>query len=440
MTSDTMSPEIQAMMAQVADMAAAGALATQRTSANVQAGAGTVPTVRAFVPVHLENQEKGTQRTYRSPLTRLCEFQPCHPLDPRATIPEVGVGPDCLRLGCQPSTSDGDAEHRRLGDLRLDEVRGGDVLRFATSLRDDEILRKRRQLQRDKADLIREDRGEVVELDGIHVTVPPGTGVHGQIGALTAASSLFEAATTDYLVHSPTAKLKKPRKPKTKRRAFTVDELAQVIRVAVDTSTDPDLDALLIWFHLETGARQGEGLGARISDINVEQQTIMLGEKNNHQEMQPISMSLVIALIEFAVARGADERDDRIFRNRFFRPTSKKRYEVIWSNVRGELKFAHETNAATHCLRKTGATLIRKHAGMAVAEAWLRHTAESTDLIYSRATAGEVATAVADLTGEPHPLADRAPLARTEALLHAARTKARSADLVPTEGGLALSS
>ncbi|MTV26059.1 hypothetical protein FTX61_11655 [Nitriliruptoraceae bacterium ZYF776] len=225
-----------------------------------------MPTFRSFAADFVASRPKGTRRTYRSPLTRLAEFQPCVPIDPDQPAPAIGSGPECLRLGCGASPPEGvKVEHRRIGDLRLHEVRAGDVIAFGTFVREDEIRNKRRRLQLAKAELIREDRREDVRPETINVKLPPGTGVHGEIGALTAARSLFKRAAHDILHVSPTANVEKPDKPKTKRRAFTIKELDQVIQVAIDTSTDPDLDALLLWFHLESGARQGEALEARVS-------------------------------------------------------------------------------------------------------------------------------------------------------------------------------
>lgn len=124
---------------------------------------------------------------------------------------------------------------------------------------------------------------------------------------------------------------------------------------------------------------------------------------------QPVPLSLIIALYEFALARGAGAADDRIFRNRRGQAVSKQVHETIWRHVRDQLAFAAAMDAATHCLRKTAGTAVERHTGVAVSDAFLRHTAPTLNGVYTGAALEEVATTVSDLTGETHPLAYATP-------------------------------
>jgi integrase/recombinase XerC len=64
---------------------------------------------------------------------------------------------------------------------------------------------------------------------------------------------------------------------------------------------------------------------------------------------------------------------------------------------------------STHWLRHTTLTWVERNFGFAVAQAYAGHTGHSRDgsatVTYIRANLAEVATALAALTGEPHPLA-----------------------------------
>ena len=68
---------------------------------------------------------------------------------------------------------------------------------------------------------------------------------------------------------------------------------------------------------------------------------------------------------------------------------------------------------STHWIRHTTLTWVERNFGFAVAPAYAGHTDGAGDTgsatsTYVRATLTEVATALAALTGEPHPLAEPA--------------------------------
>jgi integrase/recombinase XerC len=67
-------------------------------------------------------------------------------------------------------------------------------------------------------------------------------------------------------------------------------------------------------------------------------------------------------------------------------------------------------NISIHWLRHTTLTWVERTFGYAVAHAYAGHTDEDTNAgstaTYIRADLHEVATALAALTGEPHPLAE----------------------------------
>ncbi|SFT04873.1 MULTISPECIES: hypothetical protein [Saccharopolyspora] len=64
---------------------------------------------------------------------------------------------------------------------------------------------------------------------------------------------------------------------------------------------------------------------------------------------------------------------------------------------------------STHWLRHTTLTWVERNHGYAIARAYAGHTTTNSDTgttaAYTRAGMTEIATALATLTGEPHPLA-----------------------------------
>ena len=359
-----------------------------------------VPTLRAYLPRALDLLEPGNRRTFGSPLQRLLEFQPC--LADEQLRPGDGI--DCARLGCE-------TQHVPLGDVALDRIEHSDLEAFAA-----EVQRKHRarELLKLRDRMVAEARADGRHLEPQDVVLEDRdlerwVGASGREGAISAMRWLFAKARRDWLKTSPAEELEKPKRTRTARRAFSEPELPQVVAVALSTACDADLVRLLLQFHLTTGARQGEALRLRLSHVDLDRQTIWLGEKGGRPEEQPVPLSLLVNLMEFALSRDACAGDDRVFRNRRGQAVSKKAHERIWAEVRGQLRFAELMSASTHCLRKTAGTIVERHAGTAVSERFLRHSAPTLNGIYTGATLDEVAQAVADLTGEPHPLAARPP-------------------------------
>jgi integrase len=67
---------------------------------------------------------------------------------------------------------------------------------------------------------------------------------------------------------------------------------------------DPDLDVLLLRFHLETGARRQGALGLRVADLDHARSTVWLHEKGNADREQPVAPTLLEHLVGFAGERG----------------------------------------------------------------------------------------------------------------------------------------
>jgi integrase/recombinase XerC len=119
----------------------------------------------------------------------------------------------------------------------------------------------------------------------------PGTdGRSARESCISALRALFARAERAGLVtRSPAAQLEKPRRLPNRRRALDDGELREVIEAVRTTSQDPDLDLLLIRFHLESGARREGALNLRLRDLDNRRSTVWLREKFGAEREQPVS-------------------------------------------------------------------------------------------------------------------------------------------------------
>lgn len=229
---------------------------------------------------------------------------------------------------------------------------------------------------------------------------------------VAAMRAVFTRATkAGHVTTNPALSVDKPRRLKNRRRGLTPPELEDVWSAVAATTRDPDLDLLLIRFHLESGARRMGAINLRLQDLDDRRQRIWLREKFGDEREQPISRSLLDALRSIAAARGATRPEDSVFRTLArgtggCRPLSDRRYDRLFERVQEQVEWSARTPLTAHILRHTTVTAVERLFGAAVAAAFAGHTAtKDTTAVYTTASITEVATAVATLTGEPHPLA-----------------------------------
>ena len=150
------------------------------------------------------------------------------------------------------------------------------------------------------------------------------------------------------------------------------------------------------------------GLNLRASDLDTEQCLILLHEKGGTARWQPVSPTLMHHLMIHGVERGnGSDAQLLYYRNR--RPITARRYDHLWSQLGKHLPWVATQQISTHWLRHTTLTWVERHFGYAVARAYAGHTGKSdagSTTTYIRADLHEVASALAALTGEPHPLAE----------------------------------
>jgi integrase len=235
---------------------------------------------------------------------------------------------------------------------------------------------------------------------------PGSTGRASHETSVAALRAVFQRAhATGLIATNPTVGLTKPRRTRSRRGSLDDHELAELIGAVRTTSRDPDLDLLLIRFHLESGARREGALNLRRRDIDRRRATVWLREKAHNEREQPVSPSLIALLERHTIERCAGQPDDPVFRMRCGRPVTARHYDTLFVRARTCLAWSERIPVSAHVLRHTAVTAVGRLAGYPVAQAFAGHAPPSVTGRYLHATIVEIATAIATLTGEPHPVA-----------------------------------
>ncbi|GLY33795.1 site-specific integrase [Kineosporia sp. NBRC 101731] len=226
---------------------------------------------------------------------------------------------------------------------------------------------------------------------------------------IAALRCLYRHAIADGLVtDNPALRVEKPRRPTSMRQAVGGDRLAEINQIAASTGNDPVLDSLLIRLHTETACRRGGALALRVCDLDEQQCLILLREKGETSRWQPVSPTLMRHLLAHAQERGASGTGP-LLRQRNGNPITRRRYNSLWERIGRHLPWVAAQGVSAHWLRHTTLTWVERTHGYAVAQAYAGHTGgrsgDGVTALYVRATQQEVATALASLSGEPHPLA-----------------------------------
>jgi integrase/recombinase XerC len=228
---------------------------------------------------------------------------------------------------------------------------------------------------------------------------------------VAALRCLYRHAEDDGLIteaDNPARKVAKPRRLPSTRRAVPDTRLAEINQVAATTGNDPELDTLLLRLHTETACRRGGALALRPADLDPDQCLILLREKGETVRWQPVSPTLMRHLAQHAQQRHAP-RNGQLLRYAEGKPITSRRYDHLWTRIGKHLPWVAVQQISTHWIRHTTLTWVERNFGYAVARAYAGHTDSCGETgataTYVRASLPEVATALATLTGEPHPCA-----------------------------------
>ncbi|WP_306212405.1 tyrosine-type recombinase/integrase [Actinoplanes sp. RD1] len=223
---------------------------------------------------------------------------------------------------------------------------------------------------------------------------------------------LYKRAVADELItadRDPAARVAKPRRAPTNRRALSDSRLEDIYEAAASSGDDPELDSLIVRLHVETACRRGGALALRPEDLDTEQCLTQLHEKGGTSRWQPVSPTLMSYLLGHGQRRGATPGTP-LLRYRDGRALTYRRYDGLFHRLRRQLPWAASINLSAHWLRHTTLTWVERNYGEAVSRRYAGHaeTGSSdagTIAIYTKAELEEVAAALAMLTQEPHPLA-----------------------------------
>ncbi|RLK58352.1 tyrosine-type recombinase/integrase [Actinokineospora cianjurensis] len=224
---------------------------------------------------------------------------------------------------------------------------------------------------------------------------------------------LYRYGIAERIIHpwdDPTSSIDKPLRLASLRRALDPALVDDIVDVAATTGHDPELDSLLIRFHLETAARRGGGLALRLQDLDTAQSLALLREKGNRSRWQPVSPTLMTALVAHARRRGAEHGNDTVLRYLNGRPVTGRRYDHLWARLGDYIEPVRTQGITAHWLRHTTLTWVERAFGYGVARAYAGHGTASNNRFgitatYVKADLYDVATALATLTRESHPLA-----------------------------------
>lgn len=189
------------------------------------------------------------------------------------------------------------------------------------------------------------------------------SGNGGEENFITAMRSVLERLVDDGLwSKNPAQALSKPARGDSPRRALRDGELRELFELAATSLEDPELDVLLLWFHLETGARRGGALNLRLGHLKAATQMIQLFERRAKYADQPVSAELISALHDHAVSRGGSRCDtgsadyDPSAPVFYFkaptpssssaRPLTSRHYDRLHERIQRELPWAAETHRA----------------------------------------------------------------------------------------------
>ena len=202
----------------------------------------------------------------------------------------------------------------------------------------------------------------------------------------------------------------KPRRLPSTRRAVADTRLAEINQVAATTGDDPELDTLILRLHTETACRRGGALALRPQDLDPEQCLVLLREKGETVRWQPVSPTLMAALARArrGTARPAGRAAAALPRRAadhlpaLRRPVGPHRPAPALGPHPAD---QHPLDPAHHLDLGGAEFRLRRRPRLRRAHRRRRRHGSATST-YVRATLTEVATALAALTGEPHPLAE----------------------------------
>jgi len=191
----------------------------------------------------------------------------------------------------------------------------------------------------------------------VRATVVPRRNSRGGRSAaehlIAALRCMYKHAEEDGLIDpadNPARKVEKPRRLPSTRRAVADKRLAEINHAAAATGDDPELDTLLLRLHTETACRRGGALALHPQDLDPEQCLILLREKGETVRWQPVSPTLMAALLGHAEERHAPT-DGQLLRYRNGRGITHRPYDHLWERLGRYLPWVRAQQISMHWIR-----------------------------------------------------------------------------------------
>ena len=215
---------------------------------------------------------------------------------------------------------------------------------------------------------------------------------------VTSLRSALNLAVREGLLDQNPAQYVKLNPEVSRDRYLDMTEVAR-LKQALDEERDK-ITAVVIWLALITGARRGELLKAKWSDIDLETGIWIKPANTTKQRKRhrlPLSPSAVSALLEI---RALSDDDEFVVPGGF--ETARTRLKRAWARVR---KVAGIEDVRFHDLRHSHASiLISNGFGLEVVGAALGHSQAQTTLRYAHlmdSTLRKAVTVLSELSGPP---------------------------------------
>src|SRR5207249_10656242 len=124
----------------------------------------------------------------------------------------------------------------------------------------------------------------------------------------------------------------------------------------------------------ETACRRGGALALRPQDLDPEQCLILLREKGETVRWQPVSPTLMAALLGHAAERHAPP-DGQLLRYRTGRRITYRRYDHLWDRLGRSLPWVRTQQISMHWIRHTTLTWVERRGVASDATFRVRHEA-----------------------------------------------------------------
>lgn len=232
-------------------------------------------------------------------------------------------------------------------------------------------------------------------------------GYQARRSAVQAWRKVFSCAERDGLIRAgdnPASKLQMPRRKPVSRRGLSPDEVTKLFDFVSSTGNDPELDSLLVRFHLETGARRGGATSLVLSSLDDHRQTVTLLEKGVVERELPVTPELMSGIRAMGRSRSANHQ--AAFRYLNGKPLTRRRYNYLFERVQGDPPFPAADAVSAHWLRHTIVTWMERAGGEAVAAQFAGHAPFRSPVtgLYTTAPTTEVIRTWCAVWNVDHPL------------------------------------